>query len=222
MLRPGASLARRFGMDARSQSGHIRVNRSPSEEGLPVPVQDLEFDSPVSWPSNGITEMPFRALYRSRAVPARAGADLQGADLELSVPRGRDPEARRLGRHHDRRDRGHRRPRPRRRDQRLCQPLRPSRQPLVHLTRQGNGKEITCIYHGWTYDLGGKLTGVAFERGVKRQGGMPPEFRKDDHRSAAPAGRRTGGPRLRHVQRGGARSRRPISGRTWSAASAAC
>jgi phenylpropionate dioxygenase-like ring-hydroxylating dioxygenase large terminal subunit len=52
---------------------------------------------------------------------------------------------------------------------------------LLCLERHGSGKEITCIYHGWTYDLAGKLTGVAFERGVKRQGGMPAEFRKDDH-----------------------------------------
>ena len=52
---------------------------------------------------------------------------------------------------------------------------------LLCLTRQGHGKEITCIYHGWSYDLDGQLTGVAFEQGVKRQGGMPPEFRKDEH-----------------------------------------
>src|SRR6267378_3434664 len=52
---------------------------------------------------------------------------------------------------------------------------------LLCLTEKGHGKEITCIYHGWSYDLAGKLTGVAFERGVKRQGGMPPEFRKDEH-----------------------------------------
>ena len=52
---------------------------------------------------------------------------------------------------------------------------------MLCLERAGSGKEITCIYHGWTYDLAGKLTGVAFERGVKRQGGMPAEFRKDDH-----------------------------------------
>ena len=52
---------------------------------------------------------------------------------------------------------------------------------LLCLERRGNVKEIKCIYHGWTYDLTGKLTGVAFERGVRRQGGMPPEFRKDEH-----------------------------------------
>src|SRR5271168_2525113 len=52
---------------------------------------------------------------------------------------------------------------------------------LLCIERQANVKEIKCIYHGWTYDLTGKLTGVAFEHGVKRQGGMPPEFRKDEH-----------------------------------------
>src|SRR5246127_191380 len=52
---------------------------------------------------------------------------------------------------------------------------------LLCLERRGNVKELSCIYHGWTYDLTGKWTGVAFERGVKRQGGMPPEFRKDEH-----------------------------------------
>jgi phenylpropionate dioxygenase-like ring-hydroxylating dioxygenase large terminal subunit len=52
---------------------------------------------------------------------------------------------------------------------------------LLCLTEKGHGREITCIYHGWSYDLAGKLTGVAFERGIKRQGGMPPEFRKEEH-----------------------------------------
>jgi len=55
---------------------------------------------------------------------------------------------------------------------------------LLCFERRGNVKEISCIYHGWTYDLAGRLTGVAFERGVKRQGGMPPEFRKDEHNLA--------------------------------------
>ena len=55
---------------------------------------------------------------------------------------------------------------------------------LLCFAQRGNVKEISCIYHGWTYDLAGRLTGVAFERGVQRQGGMPPEFRKDEHNLA--------------------------------------
>ena len=52
---------------------------------------------------------------------------------------------------------------------------------LLCLERAGSVGEFACIYHGWTYDLAGQLTGVAFEHGVKRQGGMPPEFRKEEH-----------------------------------------
>jgi anthranilate 1,2-dioxygenase large subunit len=42
--------------------------------------------------------------------------------------------------------------------------------------KPGNGKEISCVYHNWTYDLTGKLTGVAFQRGVNGKGGMPADF----------------------------------------------
>jgi phenylpropionate dioxygenase-like ring-hydroxylating dioxygenase large terminal subunit len=52
---------------------------------------------------------------------------------------------------------------------------------LLCLKRRGNADAITCVYHGWSYDLAGNLTGVAFERGVKRQGGMPQEFRRSEH-----------------------------------------
>jgi salicylate 5-hydroxylase large subunit len=45
----------------------------------------------------------------------------------------------------------------------------------------GRGREFVCPYHQWTYDLAGKLTGVAFLRGVKRKGGMPEDFRLDEH-----------------------------------------
>ena len=52
---------------------------------------------------------------------------------------------------------------------------------LLCLKRRGNADTITCVYHGWSYDLAGNLTGVAFERGVKRQGGMPEGFRRSEH-----------------------------------------
>jgi phenylpropionate dioxygenase-like ring-hydroxylating dioxygenase large terminal subunit len=52
---------------------------------------------------------------------------------------------------------------------------------LLCFARGGHGREIACVYHNWTYDLHGNLTGVTFEHGVNRKGGMPPEFRKEDH-----------------------------------------
>jgi len=44
---------------------------------------------------------------------------------------------------------------------------------LLCLKSRGCAKEISCVYHNWTYDLEGNLTGVAFRRGIKGQGGMP-------------------------------------------------
>jgi phenylpropionate dioxygenase-like ring-hydroxylating dioxygenase large terminal subunit len=43
---------------------------------------------------------------------------------------------------------------------------------------QGNFK---CIYHAWSYDLSGNLRGIAFERGINGQGGMPKDFQRDTH-----------------------------------------
>ncbi|MGH7076369.1 MAG: aromatic ring-hydroxylating dioxygenase subunit alpha [Stellaceae bacterium] len=48
--------------------------------------------------------------------------------------------------------------------------------------KPGNGKELSCVYHNWTYDLSGRLTGIAFQRGVKGKGGMPSDFRIDGRR----------------------------------------
>jgi len=51
---------------------------------------------------------------------------------------------------------------------------------LCHKDR-GDAKEIACVYHNWTYDLCGKLTGVAFRRGIGGKGGMPPDSHPEEH-----------------------------------------
>ncbi|HWP25278.1 MAG TPA: Rieske 2Fe-2S domain-containing protein [Xanthobacteraceae bacterium] len=45
----------------------------------------------------------------------------------------------------------------------------------------GTTKEFICPYHQWTYDLKGNLIGVPFRRGVSGKGGMPRDFRNEDH-----------------------------------------
>jgi anthranilate 1,2-dioxygenase large subunit/terephthalate 1,2-dioxygenase oxygenase component alpha subunit len=50
---------------------------------------------------------------------------------------------------------------------------------LLCLKGRGNAKQIACVYHNWTYDLQGNLTGVAFRRGIKGQGGMPEDARPE-------------------------------------------
>ena len=51
----------------------------------------------------------------------------------------------------------------------------------VCLDKFGNAKRLTCVYHAWSYDLRGKLVGVAFKNGVKGEGGMPAAFDPADH-----------------------------------------
>ena len=52
---------------------------------------------------------------------------------------------------------------------------------LICLKDQGRAKDFTCVYHAWTYDLRGNLTGVAFKDGIKGQGGMAADFHLADH-----------------------------------------
>ena len=53
---------------------------------------------------------------------------------------------------------------------------------LICLDTHGKGrKDFSCVYHAWTYDTKGNLTGVAFKDGVKGKGGMPESFRMEDH-----------------------------------------
>ena len=53
----------------------------------------------------------------------------------------------------------------------------------AELCRPHSGKvtEFVCPYHQWTYDLAGNLTAVPFRRGIQREGGMPADFRLEDH-----------------------------------------
>jgi len=52
---------------------------------------------------------------------------------------------------------------------------------LVCLKRRGHAENLTCVYHAWRYDLAGNLDSVAFRRGIAGKGGMPPDFRLEEH-----------------------------------------
>jgi phenylpropionate dioxygenase-like ring-hydroxylating dioxygenase large terminal subunit len=52
---------------------------------------------------------------------------------------------------------------------------------LIALEKSGRTDNFQCVYHAWSYNRQGDLTGVAFEKGVKGQGGMPAGFCKEDH-----------------------------------------
>lgn len=52
---------------------------------------------------------------------------------------------------------------------------------LLCLEKFGNAKAFTCVYHAWSYDEDGDLVGVAFQNGVGGEGGMPDDFRREEH-----------------------------------------
>ncbi|HSV44775.1 MAG TPA: aromatic ring-hydroxylating dioxygenase subunit alpha [Ramlibacter sp.] len=52
---------------------------------------------------------------------------------------------------------------------------------LIALEKSGRAENFQCVYHAWSYNRQGDLTGVAFEKGVKGQGGMPSDFCKEAH-----------------------------------------
>ena len=52
---------------------------------------------------------------------------------------------------------------------------------LICLQQRGQAKDFSCVYHAWTYDLRGNLTGVAFRDGINGKGGMAPDFQMGDH-----------------------------------------
>ena len=143
-------------------------------------VHDVRFDGSVNWPSNALSEVPFRvytdpeqyAHEQERIFKGEAWSYLCLAseipnpgdwvtttvgEVTIIVARDTDGQVNAFVNR--------------------CA----HRGNLLCLTNKGHGREITCIYHGWSYDLGGQLTGVAFEKGVKRQGGMAPEFHKEEH-----------------------------------------
>jgi len=138
-------------------------------------------ESTIAWPSNGISEVPFRlytdpAQYQREQERLFRGPTWNYLCLAVEVANPGDYVATTVGETAVIVVRGA--------DGAINAFVNrcAHRGNLLCLERNGSSKEFSCIYHGWTYDLTGQLTGVAFEHGVKRQGGMPPEFRKEEHR----------------------------------------
>ena len=52
---------------------------------------------------------------------------------------------------------------------------------LICYKPRGNVRELTCVYHNWVYNLDGKLTGVAFRKGVGGKGGVDADFDTNNH-----------------------------------------
>ena len=46
---------------------------------------------------------------------------------------------------------------------------------------RGNRSEHICPYHQWSYDSGGRLQGVPFQKGAGGRGGLPADFQREKH-----------------------------------------
>jgi phenylpropionate dioxygenase-like ring-hydroxylating dioxygenase large terminal subunit len=154
--------------------------------GLPAPGPEESSMSgvaaarqPLAWPSNSLSEVPFRlytdpAQYRLELERIFKGPTWSFLCLAAEIPRPGDWVATTIGET----------PIVVARDQagglRAFVNRCAHRGNLLCIERRGNAERLTCIYHGWSYALDGRLLSVAFERGVRGRGGMPPEFRKDE------------------------------------------
>jgi anthranilate 1,2-dioxygenase large subunit len=58
---------------------------------------------------------------------------------------------------------------------------------------RGHVSAFICPYHKWTYDHSGALVGVPFRRGIQGKGGMPADFRLEDHATRRLSVTRRGG-----------------------------
>jgi len=129
------------------------------------------------WPAEGLTRVPYwvysdPGIYAEEQARIFRGPTWNFLCLEAELPR---PHSYRracdAGRGDARRGRS---------SARLREPLRPSRSLLV-LNQSGEARDIVCVYHNWSYDLCGNLTGVAFRKGLRGKGGMPPDCRPETH-----------------------------------------
>jgi phenylpropionate dioxygenase-like ring-hydroxylating dioxygenase large terminal subunit len=130
------------------------------------------------WPSEGITRVPYW-IYQDQEIYAReqerifrgATWNFLGLDAELPQPgdfkttflgempvivtRGEDGEIHAF--------------------ENRCA----HRGALICIKDRGRTRDFACVYHNWTYDLKGNLTGVAFRRGVQGKGGMPADAKPE-------------------------------------------
>lgn len=142
-------------------------------------VRPLE-EQPVAWPSKGLTRVPY-AIYGSEATRAQEhsrvfhGPTWHYLCLDVELPQVGDYRTTFVGetpvvvtRDADDELYGF---------ENRCA----HRGALICLEKAGRVDSFQCVYHAWSYNRQGDLTGVAFEKGVKGQGGMPSSFCKESH-----------------------------------------
>jgi phenylpropionate dioxygenase-like ring-hydroxylating dioxygenase large terminal subunit len=126
-----------------------------------------------AWPIEGVTRVPYwvyqdEDIYRREQERIFGGATWNFLGLEAELPAIGDFKATFLGEM----------PVVVTRDEegvlRAFENRCAHRGAMICIGERGNAREFVCVYHNWTYDLRGDLTGVAFRGGIRGKGGLPP------------------------------------------------
>ena len=138
-------------------------------------------NAPFDWPEGGVTRIPFRLfsdpeIYRLEQDRIFRGPVWHFLCLEIDIARPGDTKTSFVGeipvvvtRDHDGAVHAM---------VNRCA----HKGALVCLKERDNCQTLSCVYHAWTYDLQGRLKGVAFQNGLRGKGGMPDDFDPAKHR----------------------------------------
>jgi anthranilate 1,2-dioxygenase large subunit/terephthalate 1,2-dioxygenase oxygenase component alpha subunit len=131
-----------------------------------------------AWPAEGVTRVPYwiyqdEGIYRREQERIFRGATWNFLGLEAELPHPGDFKTSFVGEMPvvvTRDEKG---------EMRAFENRCAHRGALLCIMERGNAKEFACVYHNWTYDLKGNLTGVAFRRGINGKGGMPADAKPE-------------------------------------------
>jgi phenylpropionate dioxygenase-like ring-hydroxylating dioxygenase large terminal subunit len=139
-----------------------------------------ELSEPLRWPDGGVTRIPYR-LYSDPEIYALEqqrifrGPVWNFLCLEIDIPNAGDYKTTTVGEIPviaTRDENG---------DVHAMVNRCAHKGALVCLKEKGNAKLLTCIYHSWSFDLQGRLKGIAFRNGLQGKGGLPQDFDISQH-----------------------------------------
>ncbi|MDP6872520.1 MAG: Rieske 2Fe-2S domain-containing protein [Alphaproteobacteria bacterium] len=139
-----------------------------------------ELNEPLQWPEPGVTRIPYRVysdpvIYALEQQRIFRGPVWNFLCLEIDIPNSGDYKTSTVGEIPiivTRDDDG---------EIHAMVNRCPHKGALVCLKERGNAKMLTCIYHSWSFDMAGKLKGIAFRNGLGGKGGLPKEFDPEKH-----------------------------------------
>ena len=144
-------------------------------------VADRHLSEPFTWPAEGVSRAPFRLVSDPEIYALEQSRIFRGPVwnflcLEVEIPNPGDYRTTTIGEipvvvTRDRDGAIH-----------AMVNRCAHKGALVCLKKKDNVASLSCVYHAWNYDLSGKLKGVAFRNGIRGHGGIPEDFKVEDHR----------------------------------------